>query len=112
MTAYYLYDFRRADSDQRNKIREKGERKQTCGATRFASIAFGYPNAFWGEPQSPVTEHERRSNMWNFIIGAMFGGMCGVGIVCLTVIGKRADEDMEHIEKKKETSALEGKVSE
>ena len=41
--------------------------------------------------------------MWNFIIGAMFGGMCGVGIVCLTVIGKRADEDMEHIEKKKET---------
>jgi len=28
------------------------------------------------------------------------------------VIGKRADEDMEHIEKKKETSALEGKVSE
>ena len=88
------------------------ERKQTCGATRFASIAFGYPNALWGEPQSPVTEHERRSNMWNFIIGAMFGGMCGVGIVCLTVIGKRADEDMEHIEKKKETSALEGKVSE
>ena len=77
-----------------------------------ASIAFGYPNALWGEPQSPVTEHERRSNMWNFIIGAMFGGMCGVGIVCLTVIGKRADEDMEHIEKKKETSALEGKVSE
>ena len=50
--------------------------------------------------------------MWNFIRGAMFGGMCGVGIVCLTVIGKRADEDMEHIEKKKETSALEGKVSE
>ena len=50
--------------------------------------------------------------MWNFIIGAMFGGMGGVGIVCLTVIGKRADEDMEHIEKKKETSALEGKVSE
>ena len=49
---------------------------------------------------------------WNFIIGAMFGGMCGVGIVCLTVIGKQADEDMEHIEKKKETSALEGKVFE
>ena len=50
--------------------------------------------------------------MWNFIIGAMFGGMSGVGIVCLTVIGKQADEDMEHIEKKKETSALEGKVFE
>ena len=65
-----------------------------------------------GRTPIPVTKHERRSNMWNFIIGAMFGGMCGVGIVCLTVIGKRADEDMEHIEKKKETSALEGKVSE
>ena len=24
--------------------------------------------------------------MWNFIIGAMFGGMCGVGIVCLACI--------------------------
>lgn len=23
------------------------------GGTRFASIAFGYPNALWGEPQSP-----------------------------------------------------------
>ena len=47
--------------------------------------------------------------MWNFIIGAMFGGMCGVGIVCLTVIGKQADEDMEHIEKKKETSSKKNK---
>lgn len=23
------------------------------GGTRFASIAFGYPNALWGKPQSP-----------------------------------------------------------
>ena len=51
------------------------------GGTGFASIAFGYTNALWGEPQSPVTEYERRSNMLNFIIGAMFGVMCGVGIV-------------------------------
>lgn len=24
------------------------------GATGFASIEFGYPNALWGEPQTPV----------------------------------------------------------
>jgi hypothetical protein len=99
-------------SKNRNKSKAGLPGDTETGGTRFASIAFGYPNALWGEPQSPVTEHERRSNMWNFIIGAMFGGMCGVGIVCLTVIGKQADEDMEHIEKKKETSALEGKVFE
>ncbi len=34
----------------------EGGRRQTCGATCFASIAFGYPNALWGEPQSPVLE--------------------------------------------------------
>ena len=81
--------------------------------TGFASIAFGYPNALWGEPQSPVTEYERRLDMWNFIIGALLGGMCGVGIVCLTVTGKRADKDMEYIEgKREETSATEGQVDE
>ena len=51
--------------------------------------------------------------MWDFIIGALFGGICGVGIVCLTVTGKRADEDMEYIEeKKKEDSPIEGRVDE
>ncbi len=51
--------------------------------------------------------------MWNFIIGALLGGMCGVGIVCLTVTGKRADKDMEYIEgKREETSATEGQVDE
>ena len=24
--------------------------------TGFASIAFGYPNAFWGEPQTPFAQ--------------------------------------------------------
>jgi hypothetical protein len=30
--------------------------------TGFASIAFGYPNALWGEPQPPV--NERRIKKW------------------------------------------------
>ena len=28
--------------------------------TGFASIAFGYPNAFWGEPQSPGSRERRK----------------------------------------------------
>ena len=48
--------------------------------------------------------------MWNFIMGALLGGMCGVGIVCLAVTGKQADEDMEHIEKKRKE--IEGQVDE
>ena len=27
--------------------------------TGFASIAFGYPNALWGEPQSPGSRERR-----------------------------------------------------
>ena len=30
------------------------------GGTGFASIAFGYPNAFWGEPQSPGSRERRK----------------------------------------------------
>ena len=33
-----------------------GARAGFVGAAGFASIAFGYPNAFWGEPQSPVAK--------------------------------------------------------
>ena len=29
------------------------------GGTGFASIAFGYPNALWGEPQSPGSRERR-----------------------------------------------------
>ena len=39
------------------KNQNKSESSQSgateTGGTRFASIAFGYPNALWGEPQSP-----------------------------------------------------------
>ncbi|EEA80385.1 hypothetical protein CLONEX_03720 [[Clostridium] nexile DSM 1787] len=41
----------------RSKNRNKSEAglpgDTETGGTRFASIAFGYPNALWGEPQSP-----------------------------------------------------------
>ena len=29
------------------------------GGTGFASIAFGYPNALWGEPQAPGSRERR-----------------------------------------------------
>ena len=36
------------------QIKESSQSGATeTGGTRFASIAFGYPNALWGEPQSP-----------------------------------------------------------
>lgn len=36
-----------------------GARAGFVGAAGFASIAFGYPNAFWGEPQSPDSQESR-----------------------------------------------------
>jgi hypothetical protein len=35
------------------------------GGTGFASIAFGYPNALWGEPQSP--DHRERREVKCFL---------------------------------------------
>jgi len=32
--------------------------------TGFASIAFGYPNALWGEPQSPDSRERREENVF------------------------------------------------
>lgn len=36
-----------------------GARAGFVGAAGFASIAFGHPNAFWGEPQSPDSQESR-----------------------------------------------------
>ena len=59
------------------------------GGTGFASIAFGYPNALWGEPQSPGSR-ERRD-------GAMAGAAFGIGLMCCVVAGKREDQQMEQM---------------
>ena len=51
------------------------------GGTGFASIAFGYPNALWGEPQSPGQLRKERSEMFfaGMALGAMTGAAFGIG---------------------------------
>ena len=51
------------------------------GGTGFASIAFGYPNALWGEPQSPGSRERREENMFfaGMALGAMAGAAFGIG---------------------------------
>lgn len=34
------------------------------GGTGFASIAFGYPNALWGEPPIPRQSRKEKRNMF------------------------------------------------
>ncbi len=67
-------------------------------ATGFASIAFGYPNALWGEPQSPISSRKQtkeNEEMLGFILGTMTGGAMGVFAMCLLISGKREDEALE-----------------
>ena len=59
----------------------------------MASIAFGYPNALWGDPQTPVNRKENKEmGMISVFVGAMVGGCFGVVVTCLAVAAKRADE--------------------
>lgn len=59
----------------------------------LASIAFGYQNALWGEPQTPVNERRmKKMGMIGVFVGAMVGGCFGVVVTCLAVAAKRADE--------------------
>ena len=48
------------------------------GGTGFASIAFGYPNALWGEPQSPGSRERREVKCFlqELALGAM--GRCSL----------------------------------
>ena len=45
-------------ADRLHKSESSQSGATETGSTRFASIAFGYPNALWGEPQSP--RHRRK----------------------------------------------------
>lgn len=69
------------------------------GGTGFASIAFGYPNALWGEPQSPRQSRKERSEMFfaGMALGAMAGAAFGIGLMCCVVAGKREDQQMEQM---------------
>ena len=65
----------------------------------FASIAFGYPNALWGEPQSPRQSRKEKRNMFfaGMALGAMAGAAFGIGVMCCVVAGKREDQQMEQM---------------
>lgn len=68
------------------------------GGTGFASIAFGYPNALWGEPQSPGSrEGEKKHVFAGMALGAMAGAAFGIGLMCCVVAGKREDQQMEQM---------------
>lgn len=69
------------------------------GGTGFASIAFGYPNALWGEPQSPGSRERRESEMFfaGMALGIVAGAAFGIGIMCCVVAGKQEDQRMEQI---------------
>ena len=69
------------------------------GGTGFASIAFGYPNALWGEPQSPGNRETERSEMFfaGMALGIVAGAAFGIGIMCCVVAGKQEDQRMEQI---------------
>ena len=69
------------------------------GGTGFASIAFGYPNAFWGEPQSPGSRERRKETCFfaGMALGAMAGAAFGIGVMCCVVAGKREDQQMEQM---------------
>ena len=61
----------------------------------FASIAFGYPNALWENPNPPyraVNRRKENEKMLGFIFGTMTGGVMGVFAMCLFIAGKREDE--------------------
>ena len=69
------------------------------GGTGFASIAFGYPNALWGEPPIPRQSRKERSEMFfaGMALGAMAGAAFGIGVMCCVVAGKREDQQMEQM---------------
>jgi len=75
-----------------------GESMEIAG-TGFASIAFGYPNALWGEPQSPGSREREKRNMFfaGMALGAMAGAAFGIGVMCCVVAGKREDQQMEQM---------------
>ena len=52
----HLMDWYRSKNRNKSEAGMPGDTE--TGGTRFASIAFGYPNALWGEPQSP--RHRRK----------------------------------------------------
>ena len=67
--------------------------------TGFASIAFGYPNALWGEPQSPRQSRKEKVKMFftGMAFGIMTGAAFGIGLMCCVVAGKREDQQMEQM---------------
>ena len=69
------------------------------GGTGFASIAFGYPNALWGEPPIPRQSRKEKRNMFcaGMALGAMAGAAFGIGVMCCVVAGKREDQQMEQM---------------
>ena len=96
----------------RSKNRNKSEAglpgDTETGGTRFASIAFGYPNALWGEPQSPQTqtEMERKDQVMlrngvMIVIALMCGGCFGVVVTCCMVTAKRSDQELGDMMKEK-----------
>jgi thiamine pyrophosphokinase len=74
------------------------------GGTGFASIAFGYPNALWGEPQSPRQSRKEKVKMFftGMAFGAMAGAAFGIGLMCCVVAGKREDQQMEQMRIRKQ----------
>ena len=75
-----------------------GESMEIDG-TGFASIAFGYPNALWGEPQSPRQSRKEKVKMFftGMAFGIMTGAAFGIGLMCCVVAGKREDQQMEQM---------------
>ena len=53
------------------------------GGTGFASIAFGYPNALWGEPQSPMLDgNQTKGERKNVRIYTWYNDWRGNGCIC------------------------------
>ena len=96
-------------SKNRNKSKAGLPGDTETGGTRFASIAFGYPNALWGEPQSPQTqtEMERKDKVMlrngvMIVIALMSGGFIGVVVTCCMVTAKKSDEELGGMMKEEE----------